>query len=143
MNFRINDYGKYEQFIADNERRFALPRNLLAMTLYQASAFDADKIACKDQHPTIGVRGIASLTLSDCKIVWNGDDRRSDPYASIIACARLLKRQYAAFNNWRLALLAYHSSAQSVIDAIQCRADVPIDANRYVQQAAAEVRELA
>lgn len=140
MNFRTGDFGKYERFIADTERRYGLPCNLLALTLWQASGFDPEKITGARQHPTIGVCGIASMTLDDCKVLWNGVDRRTSPHDAIIGCARLLARQHRAFNSWRLALLAYHSSAKSLIESIQGGPTLPIDAHRYTGQAEAHCR---
>lgn len=137
MNFRTGDYGKYEAFIRDTERRFGLPDNLLAVTLYQASKFDPETIAGTRQHPTLGVRGIAALTPEHCAVLWRGADRRTDPHAAIAGAAELLKAQYGRFNNWRLALLAYHASPGTVLDCVHKHLPMPIDAARYVNEAGA------
>ena len=135
MNYRTGDYAKYARFISETETQHNIPAGLLALTLWQASAYDPDKIACKGQHPTIGVRGIASLTPEDCKTLWNGDDRRDDPQACIVGAARLLKMQRDRFTTWKLALLAYHSSADTVRKAMHGEAHIPIDADKYAAQA--------
>jgi hypothetical protein len=134
MNFKVGDYAKYEAFIRDAELRCGLPRDLLALTLYQASQYDPDKIAGKKRNP-IGAIGIANLTQADAKTLWGADDRRLDPFASIAGAARLLEDYRWRFGDWRLALLAYHSSLDIVRVAVHMNLTMPIDASRYANEA--------
>jgi len=139
MEYRKGDYYKYATFIRETEKRYDLPCNLLAVTLFQSSAYDPVKIKGEGRN-SIGTIGIAALTREDCKILWCDGDLRKDALASIIGAARLLRGYHSHFNNWRLAVLAFHSSADIVRDAIQSKISIPIDAFRYSQQVAAECR---
>jgi len=136
MDFRTGDFGKYEGFIRDTERRYSLPPNLLALTIYQASKYDPAHIAGKGRNP-IGVLGIANLTREDCGILWAGADRRLDPLASIVGAARMLRAQRGQFSTWRDALLAYHSDAERLTSHLQARGKLPIRAREYTEQAGA------
>ena len=139
MQWRVNDFAKYETFIWNSEQRFNIPANMLAIVLWQASKFEPDHIAGKERNP-IGVIGIANLTQDDCVTLWGGVDKRLDPLASIAGAARLLRAQYARFNDWRLAALAYHSDAQWIRDHLQKHKPLPIRAREYTEQLAAHVR---
>lgn len=139
MQWRSGDYKKYESFIRDAERRYAIPLNLLAVTLYQASKYDPAHIAGTGRNP-LGVIGIANLMPSDCRILWGGNDRRTDPLASIAGAARLLAAQHSRFKDWRLAVLAYHSDAQIVADHVREHKPLPIRAKEYAEQVSANVR---
>lgn len=139
MQWRIGDYGKYESFIHDTERRYGIPVNLLGVTLYQASKYDPDHIAGRGRNP-VGVIGIANLTKENCTDLWAGKDRRTDPLASIVGCALLLRAQFHRFHNWKHALLAYHSDATIVRDNLHKGIVMPIRAREYTQQAEAYAR---
>jgi hypothetical protein len=134
MNFKTGDFAKYESFIRQTEQYYALPRNLLAVTLWQASQFDPVKIESKNRN-SIGIIGIAALTQRDIQMLWNGDDRRRDPFASIVGAARLLAAYKSQFSNWRLALLAYHCGANELREALHMDTRLPIDARRYADEA--------
>jgi hypothetical protein len=134
MNFKTGDYQKYEAFIRHTEQHLRLPEHLLAVTLYQASGYDPDKIAGKNRNP-IGAIGIANLTQADAKTLWGADDRRLDPYASIAGAGRLLAGYKEKFGEWRFALLAHHTNPDIVRRVLQCDDPIPIDANRYVSEA--------
>lgn len=139
MNFRTGDFGKYETFIRDTERRYGLPVNLLAVTLFQASKYDPAHISGKGRRSVGGniALGIANLTGDDCKVLWEGVDKRLDPLASIVGCALLLRAHFARFGTWHHALLSYHSSPGIVRNALQDGLPMPIDASRYVNEARA------
>lgn len=139
MQWRVNDYSKYENFIWNTEQRFNIPTNMLAIVLWQASKYDADHIAGKGRNP-IGVIGIANLTRADCHILWNGTDKRTDPLASIAGAGRLLRNRYQQFNDWKLALAAYHSDPQCVRDHLREGVPMPFKAIDYIQQVAANCR---
>lgn len=139
MQWRIGEYSKYESFIRDAERRYDIPLNLLAVTLFQASQYDPAHINGTGRNP-LGVIGIANLMPSDCRILWGGNDRRTDPLASIAGAARLLAAQHSRFKDWRLALLAYHSNAQIVADHVREHANLSIRAKEYTEQASAHCR---
>ncbi len=139
MNFRTGDFDKYASFIRDTERRYGLPPNLLAVTCYQASKYDPAHIAGKGRNP-IGVIGIANLSRDDCAVLWGGKDRRTDPLASIVGAALLLRAQFHHFHNWRLALLAFHSDAAIIRDDLHKGIVAPIRAREYTGQAEAYCR---
>ena len=138
MQWRIGEYGKYESFIRDTERRYGLPVSLLGITLYQASKYDADHIAGIGRNP-LGVIGIANITRADARLLWGEADKRLDPLASIAGAAVLLRAQYNRFGNWRLALLAYHSDETTVRNHLRDGRRLPIAGNApmYTQQAQA------
>lgn len=139
MNFRCGEYKKYESFIKDTEKRYSLPFNLLTVTLYQASKYDPGHIAGKDRR-SVGPRaalGIANLTGEDCNVLWNGTDKRLDPLAAIVGCATLLRIHFRRFHNWKHSVIAYHSNQDIVRLALQYHRPMPIDAQRYSEQAQA------
>ncbi len=139
MEWRINDYSKYSSFIWNTEQRFNLPANMLAIVLWQASKYDPAHIAGTGRNP-IGVIGIGNLTLADCRTLWNGADRRTDPLASIAGAGRLLRDRFREFNDWKLALAAYHSDSNSVRNHMRKHVPMPFRAVDYVQQVAAHCR---
>lgn len=131
MNFRQNCYFEHAAAIRQAELRFQIPSDMLAALLYQASAFEPDRIAGKGYNP-IGVIGIAKIARDDCAWLWGGADHRTDPQASIIAAARILQRHHRRFNNWRDAVAAYHTSAEIVAAHHHGKTRLPIDAARYL-----------
>lgn len=133
MEFKKGDYYKYATYIRETEKRYELPTDLLALTLYQSSEYDPKKIKGEGRNP-IGTIGIAALTRDDCKVLWIDGDLRKDALASIVGAAILLRAYYSQFNNWKLSVVAFHSNAQIVRDALQQREKMPIDARRYAQQ---------
>lgn len=131
MNFRQNDYHKYESAIRQAELRYQIPPNMLAALLYQASQFDPDRIAGKGFNP-VGVIGIAKISREDCRYFPSGADLRTDPRASIICAARILRSHFARFGNWRDAVAAYHSKPDIVAAHKHGREKMPIDIARYL-----------
>lgn len=149
-HWKRNDYHKYAAFIRDTEIRFELPRNLLALVLYQASKYDPATIAGTGQHPLSAI-GIAKLTAMDASHLWgeevpdysqrhNPITKRRDPLASIVGCARLLRAKRWKFGNWKIALLAYHTSDDIALSTQHKGEALPIDAAEYVAQITAQVR---
>lgn len=149
-HWEINDYPKYAPFIRDTERRYDLPRNLLALVLYQASKYDPATIAGVGQHPLSAI-GIAKLTAHDADHLWGeqpadysqrhaAPTKRKDPFASIIGCARLLRAKRWKFGSWRMALLAYHTSDDIAHSTAHKGTAMPIDAREYIAQITAQVR---
>lgn len=148
--WECNDYRKYESFIRDTERRFDLPRNLLALVLFQASKYDPTIIAGTGQHPLSAI-GIAKLTAHDADHLWGeqpadyekrhaAPTKRKDPLASIVGCARLLRAKRWKFGSWKMALLAYHTSDDIAASTLHRDERMPIDAAEYVQQITAQVQ---
>ena len=149
-HWKTGDFNKYEAFIHDTECRFELPRNLLALVLYQASKYDPAIIAGTGMHPMSSI-GIAKLTPHDAFALWgemvpdysqrhNPKTMRRDPYASIIGAAKLLRSKRWKFGSWKFALLAFHTSDDIAASTTRRGAQMPIDASEYVQQITAQVR---
>lgn len=149
-HWKTGDYNKYESFIRDAESRFELPRNLLALVLYQASKYDSAIIAGTGKHPMSSI-GIAKLTPHDALILWDEmpadysarydpPTKRRDPLASIIGAAKLLRSKRRKFGSWRFALLAYHTSDDIAASTTHGGARMPINAHKYIQQITAQVR---
>jgi hypothetical protein len=148
--WKAGEYRRYESFIRDTEKRFDLPRNLLALVLFQASKYDPVTIAGIGQHPLSSI-GIAKLTAHDANQLWNeqpadysqrhdAPTKRKDALASIIGCATLLKRKRWKFGSWKMALLAYHTSDDIALSTAQKGEAMPIDAAEYIAQITAQVR---
>jgi hypothetical protein len=136
MDFRQNDFFKYASQIRNAEIAERIPRDLLAIALFQASQFEPDKISGKGLNP-LGVIGIGKITRSDCAWLWGGEDLRADPAAAIRGAARILARYYHRFNSWPEALAAYHCAPDFVVRHKHGQARLPIDARRYLGEAAA------
>lgn len=150
MFWQVGDYHKYARFIADAEKRHFIPRNLLAIVLFQASAYDPDIIAGKGQHP-LSVVGIAKLTPEQAFALWgeqladtqqrhDAPTKRRDAHASIIGAASILDAKRERFGNWTAAILAYHTSDEIAAATMRDNNKLPIDGHKYVAQAQHQLR---
>lgn len=109
--WKTNEYPKYAEAIRESERRHRIPTDLLARALYQESRFRADIIA-GEKHSPVGAVGIAQFMPDTAReyglIDTDGNDYRTDPFASINAAGLYLSRLYAMFNSWTDAIAAYN-----------------------------------
>lgn len=109
--WKVNEYPKYAEAIRESERRHRIPTDLLARAMYQESRFRADIISGA-KHSPVGAVGIAQFMPDTAReyglIDAEGNDYRTDPYASINAAGLYLSRLFAMFNNWTDAIAAYN-----------------------------------
>lgn len=141
-NWKVNEYPKYASFIAETERRYGIPSDLLARQLYQESRYRVDVITGLKRSP-VGAMGIAQFmpdTGRDYGLVGDGFDNRTDPYASIDAAGRYMRDLYRMFGNWQSALMAYNWGPGNVQKHLRGeRPSVPIETSTYVAQITADV----
>lgn len=159
MNYKVNEYPKYASAIAEAERRYNLPTDLLARVLYQESRYRPDIISGEKRSP-VGAMGIAQfmpLTGEEYGLVVYNlpvrdnmgnrihdrtivQDMRTNPIASIDAAGRYLRALYRMFNNWRDALMAYNWGPGNVAKYNRGeKTTVPIETSDYVAQITADV----
>lgn len=105
VNWKTNDYPKYADFIANIERKYNIPTDLLARLLYQESRYRPDVIAGTNRSP-VGALGIAQFMPATA--AWLHVDPL-EPLAAIDGAGMYLKRLYNDFSgNWQYALMAYN-----------------------------------
>lgn len=147
--WKTGDYNKYASAIRDAEISNGIPQDLLARLLYQESRFKPDVIAGYDRSP-VGAIGIAQfmpataaeMGLSLVASSYNGTPTQTyDPFASIAAAGRYLKRQFNSFNDWRLALMAYNWGPGNVSKWLRAGKSYPpaMETSTYVAQITAAV----
>lgn len=106
-----NEYWKYASFIRECERAYKIPCHMLAILLWDSSAFERRAIESKHRH-RFGSIGIANI-MHAAGVAWGlvddarGVDSRFDPFASIRGAAMYLHQLHDDFGSWRRAVIAY------------------------------------
>jgi soluble lytic murein transglycosylase-like protein len=142
VNWKVNEYPKYATAIREAEKRWNIPQDLYARQLYQESRFRADTISGAKRSP-MGAVGIAQFeppAAKDYGLIANGQDLRTDPFASIEAGAHYMHDLYGMFGNWESALMAYNWGPGNVLKYNRGEhVTVPIETSTYVAQITADV----
>ncbi len=147
-SWKRNEYPKYASAINETERRYSIPTDLLGRLLFQESSYSPDIIYGVNRSP-VGATGIAQFMPGTAKemglplvsVNYRGQVTQTyDPFASIDAAGRYLKRMYSMFNDWKLALMAYNWGPGHVQSWNQSgRGPIPKETNKYVAQITADV----
>lgn len=141
QNWKVNEYPTYAAFIEQTERKYNIPRDLLARLLYQESRFRQDVITGQNRS-TAGAVGIAQFmpaTAAEMHI------DRYDPWQSIDGAGAYLKRQYDRFHNWQHALMAYNWGPGNMSSYLRTGKGangqpLPLETANYHSQILADVR---
>lgn len=156
--WKTGEYPKYASAIRDAESRYGIPSDGLARLLYQESRYRADVIAGYKRSP-VGALGIGQFmpgTARDMGLqlvpsTYNGTETQTyDPFASIDAAGRYLKKLHGMFNDWDAALIAYNWGPGNVqkwlrgdkylSHGLEVSYNPPEESRKYVQQITADVR---
>lgn len=140
-SWKVREYPKYASAISEAERRYGLPTDLLGVTLYKESRYRPDVISGVNRSP-VGALGIAQFmpgTAAELGI------NPLDPFASIDAAGKYLKRQYDNFHDWKTALMAYNWGPGNVANWLKKTVRPPLNAETsdYVAFITANVPGLA
>lgn len=98
--------GLYIEAIAEAERRYSLPRNLLRALIWAESRFNPMAVS------PVGAAGLAQLMPATAREL--GVRNRHDPIASIDGGARYLRDMLKRFDAVHLALAAYNAGPGAV-----------------------------
>ena len=118
-----NEYFKYASFIRECERAYGIPRDMLAILLWDSSQFKQRDIESKHRH-RFGSIGIANIMHAAGK-QWGmideqkGRDDRYNPWAAIRAAGTHLATLRGKMGSWRLAVLAYKWGDENLRIALQ------------------------
>lgn len=110
-----------------------IPRNLLARLLYQESHFRPEIIdgTRRSSAGAIGIAQFMPATAADEGV------NPLDPFASIAAAGRYLRKLYGATGDWKLALASYNWGVGNVTR--KGLAAAPAETQNYVAQIAGAV----
>lgn len=122
VNWRTNEYAKYESVIRDAERRHGIPENLLARLLFQLSHYEYKAIV-GFRRSMEGAVGIAMLTPADALLYGPVD--RTNAHASIECAARKLVHVKGHFHTWKIALVAYNWGIGNTTDYLHGKKKIP------------------
>lgn len=123
----------YLSAIVAAEDANGIPRNLLARLLYQESRFRPEFIDGRVRSPAgaIGIAQFMPATAADEGV------NPLDPFASIAAAGRYLRKLYNATGDWKLALASYNWGVGNVTR--KGLAAAPTETQNYVAQIAGAV----